>query len=160
MALPQSFGRSLLYIFDYTACAAFPLSSSLESSLLLYYPPLVLESYVALISLHVSSAVSISLSFACLHLLSGCVLKHSLVASSVSLSMSNLLFSASLGIFLSFILIPAITSLWSDATSGPTNVRHLVTALFHLLFTIMKSIMFFVLSSGESKVHFLFAFLW
>src|SRR6218665_1032035 len=101
----------------------------------------------------------VTLSLACFHLLSSCVLKHSLVASSVSLSMSNLLFSASLGIFLSFILIPAITSLWSDAMSGPTNVRHLVTALFHLLFTIMKSIMFFVLPSGDSQVHFLFAFL-
>jgi len=45
--------------------------------------------------------------------------------------------------------ISANTSLWSDALSGPTNVQHFVTALFHLLFTIMKSIMFFVLPYGD-----------
>src|ERR1043165_4264770 len=44
--------------------------------------------------------------------------------------------------------------------SGPAKVRHFVTALFHLLFIIMKSIMFFVLPSGDSHVHFLLAFLW
>src|SRR6218665_2272590 len=78
--------------------------------------------YVALISPHVSSAVSISPSFVCFHLLSSCVLKHSLHVSSFSLSMSNLLFSTSPCISLNFILIPANTSLSSDATSADPQV--------------------------------------
>ena len=102
--------------------------------------------------------------FRCFHRLSGWVLKHSRVALFFSLSMSTLLFNTSLYIFhqynlpnstgiessvqyltvcfMSFILIPA-NSLWSDAMSGPRNVRHFITALFLLLFTIKKSIMFF-----------------
>src|SRR6218665_298423 len=116
--------------------------------------------YVSFISIHLFSTVLRSFFSACFHLLHSCVLNRSLIASSFSPSIQNILYIISFCVYFILILIPAITSMRSDAMSGPVNVRHFVTTLFHLLFTMMKSIMSFVFPSGDSHVHFLFAFLW
>ena len=99
-----------------------------------------------------------SFSLACSHLLHSCVVNGSLITSSFSRSIQNLLLIISFCIFFILILIPAITSLWSDAVSGPVNVQHFVTALFHLLLTMMKSIMLFPVTPMSIFFSF-FAFL-
>src|ERR1700733_525760 len=115
---------------------------------------------MVLISLHVSSTVLVLPRLDCLHFSCISVSYCHLIMLSSSFSTSNLFSVFSLVIVLSFILIPASISLWSEATSGLENARHIVTLVLHLLLTSMKSFIFLVFPSGDSHVHFLLAFLW